>query len=275
MLIGAHVSIAGGIDKAPARAGELELEAFQIFTRSPQGGKAPELTPALVDSFHVECEKYAMKEWVVHTPYYINLANAQERIRNNSVRIIREELERASIIGARWVMTHIGSSKDVGHEKGLEYCIEGVRKIMEGYTGSAGFLLEIAAGSGHVIGGTYGDLATIINAVDADVNVCYDTQHGFAAGYDMRTEETWSACLDSFDALIGIEKLKIAHCNDSIVGFGEQKDRHEHIGEGEIGLDGFRAWFNDPRSADLNLYLETKHDDLISQDINHLKSLRT
>lgn len=273
MLLGAHVSIAGGIDNAPGRAAELGCEIFQIFSRSPQGGPAPKLTDELVDNFRAECEKYNMQEWVVHTPYYINLANAKEATRKNSARIIREELERASRIDAAYVMTHIGSSRDVGHEEGLKFCIEGVKKIMDGYDGSAQFLLEIAAGSGHVIGGTFEEIAEILDKADADVAVCFDTQHAFGAGYDLSTKAGVKKTLDQFDATIGLDKLKISHCNDSKVELGSQKDRHEHIGDGFIGKKGFEAWFGDKRTKDINLYLETKHDE-VEKDLKLLQKLR-
>lgn len=274
MLIGAHVSIAGGIDKAPARAAELGLETFQCFTRSPQGGPAPKLTSEIVDSFLRSCEQHSLREWVVHTPYYINLAHVTEATRKNSARIIREELERASIVGASYVMTHLGSSRDVGHEQGIALCVEGVQRIMDGYTGSAQFLIEISAGAGYVMGGTFEDLACILDACDADVRICYDTQHGFAAGYDIRTSEAVKKTLDDFDRIIGLDKLAISHCNDSKVEFGSQKDRHDHIGDGHIGRAGFEAWFADSRTNGINLYLETPHDDLIERDVAILKELR-
>ncbi len=273
MLLGAHVSIAGGIDNAPGRAAELGCEVFQIFSRSPQGGPAPKLTDELLQNFESECQKHNMKEWVVHTPYYINLANPKEQTRKNSARIIREELERASTIGASYVMTHIGSSREVGPEDGLKLCIEGVKKIVDGYDGSAQFLLEIAAGSGHVIGGKFEEIAEIIHAADADIGVCFDTQHAFGAGYDLSTKAGVKKTLDQFDATIGLDKLKISHCNDSKVELGSQKDRHEHIGEGFIGKKGFEAWFSDKRTKNVNLYLETKHDEVV-KDLNLLKKLR-
>ena len=273
MKIGAHVSIAGGIDNAPGRAAELGCEVFQIFSRSPQGGPAPKLTSELVDNFLNECEKYKISEWVVHTPYYINLANAKEATRKNSARIIREELERASVIGAAYVMTHIGSSREVGPEEGLKLCVEGVKRIMDGYDGSAKFLIEIAAGSGHVIGGTFEEIAEIIKKSKADVEVCFDTQHAFGAGYDLSTKAGVKKTLDHFDATVGLDKLKISHCNDSKVELGSQKDRHEHIGEGFIGTKGFEAWFADKRTKNINLYIETKHD-AVDTDIKLLKKLR-
>ncbi len=273
MLIGAHVSIAGGIHKAPERAQDFGCEIFQMFTRSPQGGPAPQLTPELVHSFLSECQRCNQQEWVVHTPYYINLAHPKEGIRKNSIRIIREELERASLIQARYIMTHLGSSREVGENQGLLYCIEGIQKILDGYHGSAQFLIEIAAGAGCVMGGTFENIAQIIEKIEYDVGVCFDTQHGFAAGYDLRTPEAVNKTFDEFDRIIGLSKLKISHCNDSKIELGGQKDRHEHIGRGYIGELGFSSWINDKRLKNINLYCETEYD-FVKEDIQLLKQLR-
>lgn len=273
MYIGAHVSIAGGINLAPRRAFDLQLECFQFFSRSPQGGPAPKLTPDLVNNFLLQCAQCSMREWAIHTPYYINLAHPLLKTRVNSIRIIREELERASLLHTSYVMTHLGSSREVGHKQGITYCIEGINRIMDGYTGNAQFLIEISAGAGSVMGSTFEDLAEILSSVDPSVGICYDTQHGFASGYDMRDEVSLQKTLDQFDACIGLPKLKISHCNDSKIPFGEQKDRHEHLGKGCIGENGFRAWMQNPRLQQVNLYLETEHD-FVLEDVALLKSLR-
>lgn len=169
MRIGAHVSIAGGIWNAPERAAAIGCECFQLFTRSPQGGAAPPLIDEVVTKFRRACEQYNQRLWVVHTPYYINLASLEARTRENSVRIIREELERASAIGARYVMTHLGSAREVGEEHGRAYVIEGLARVLDSYDGSAKFLIEISAGTGAIIGDTFEEIAEIIRAVEADL----------------------------------------------------------------------------------------------------------
>lgn len=270
-MIGAHVSIAGGIFNAPERAAALGCECFQMFTRSPQGGAAPKLTDEIITKFRAACEAHGQQLWVVHTPYYINLASQEERTRANSVRIIREELERASAIGATYVMTHLGSAKDVGKDQGRAYVIEGLTRVLDGYTGSAQFLIEISAGAGAIIGDTFEEIAEIIEKVERAVGVCFDTQHAFGSGYDLRTQKTVAETMQKFDATIGLDRLKMSHVNDSKVKLGEKKDRHEHIGLGSIGADGIRAVVQHPALRNLPLILETEDGPERSEDVRLLK----
>lgn len=281
-MIGAHVSIAGGIWNAPERAAALGCECFQMFTRSPQGGPAPALTDEIIAKFRRACETHGQQLWVVHTPYYINLASKEERTRQASVRVIREELERASLIGATYVMTHLGSARDVGKEQGRAYVIEGLNRVLDGYTGSAQFLIEISAGAGKAIGSTFEQIATIIEAVEAGlethqletrqlVGVCFDTQHAFGSGYDLRTPEAVTETLQKFDATIGLSRLKMSHVNDSKVALGEHKDRHEHIGHGHIGTDGIRAFVQSQALNNLPLILETEDGPERLEDVQLLR----
>lgn len=274
MYFGCHVSVAGGIEKAPAHASALGCEVFQFFSRSPQGGPAPKLTDEAVAAFLARCTESSMQEWVIHAPYYINFASGLARTRGNSIRIIREELERASLLQARYVMFHPGSAKDVGHEEGLKLTIEGVKQVLNGYDGTAQLLIEISAGAGMVIGASFEDVATLIDGIGhPDLGVCFDTAHAFASGYDLRTEDAVKATLASFDEAIGLSRLKMSHCNDSKVALGERKDRHEHLGQGHIGVEGFRALMHHPVFSKLNFYLETDHD-AVAQDLALLKTLR-
>lgn len=273
MLIGAHVSIKGGVQNAPISAALIECECFQMFTRSPQGGAAAILTSSLIDEFLRNCKENGQKEWVVHTPYYINLASPIEKIRKNSVRIIKEELERASLLQSRYVMAHIGSSRGLPHSQGVAYAIEGIKKILADYKGSAEFLIEIAAGAGDTVGAKFEEIAEIISKTGFPVGVCFDTQHAFASGYNLIDADGLDAVFDLFERIIGLDKLKMFHCNDSKVERGSEKDRHEHIGNGYIGRNGFIAlikrFFND----ELNLYLETEPNG-VEEDIKTLKKMR-
>src|SRR5665647_3801247 len=135
MNIGCHVSIAGGIQNAPQRASELGCECFQMFTRSPQGGKAPTLTSEICEEFKILNLKFKIKEVFIHTPYYINFASANNRIRYGSVSVVRDELERGSLIGAKYVMTHLGSAKELGQAEAIKKVIEMLKKTLEGYKG--------------------------------------------------------------------------------------------------------------------------------------------
>lgn len=259
--IGAHVSIAGGIQYAPERAHALGCETFQIFTRSPQGGPAPELTAETVAQFRSAMETYGMERFVVHAPYYINLASAKPQVRHSSVRVLREELERASTLGASYVMAHPGSHAGQTYEQALERVTKAVARILDGYVGSCGFLLEIAAGTGSIMGDTFQEVADMMaqaTALSGFAGVCFDTCHAFASGYDFTTPEAAEAMLQEFDDAIGLEWLKVTHVNDSKVACGERKDRHEHIGRGRIGIGGLTALLTTPAFAKIDWILETE-----------------
>jgi deoxyribonuclease IV len=274
MLFGAHVSVAGGLQNAPLNATKLGCEVFQMFSRSPQGGPAPKITSEMIDAFHKNIETGKLKEWVIHAPYYINFASEKEATQKSSIRIIREELERGSVLGAKYVMFHPGSAKDVGEEMGLKLVIDGIKKIYDGYEGSTQLLVEISAGAGAVIGDQFEELATILDGVDhPELGICFDTQHAFASGYDLRSEDVVKETFKKFDTIIGLDRLKMSHCNDSKVALGERKDRHEHLGQGHIGLEGFRAIVNHPKLKNMNLYLETEPDG-VPEDLKKLKKMR-
>ena len=148
MKFGAHVSIAGGIDKAPKRAYDLGCECFQFFSRSPRGGKAPELKGDLVESLLNECSKYNIPKYYIHTPYYINLCSEKKELRDSSIAIIREELERGSLLGVEYVMTHLGSSKDTSRNIAVKMIIEGLKKIIDDSNFTTKLLLENTARQG-------------------------------------------------------------------------------------------------------------------------------
>lgn len=283
MLLGAHVSIAGGIDNAPGRAADWGCEVFQSFSRSPQGGPAPKLTPEIVERFKGEMKDLGLKEHYIHTPYFINFASTNPRIKNGTVGIIRDELERGNILGTKYVMTHLGSAKQVGEEKGIEMVIEGVYNILKDYKGSTELLLEIAAGSGATLGDTFEEMAQIIAGTEKKlhrknvVNICFDTQHAFASGYDLRAPEAVKKTMKHFDNTIGLERLKLSHCNDSKVDFESHVDRHENIGKGKMGKKSFEAMIASPSFKKVNLILETPHDKVgkaIKKDLAVLKKIR-
>lgn len=276
MYFGAHVSIAGGLVNAPKNAHNLGCEVFQIFTRSPQGGYIAPLDKKITDEFKGLCKEYNLKEWVVHAPYFINFASANPRIKHGSITVVREELERASAIGAAYVMAHLGSYKDLGEEKGFEQLVSGLDEMLKDHKGSAQFLIEISAGAGAIIGDTFEEVGQIINdkrLKKYNIGVCYDTQHGFASGYDIRTPEAVEETFKKFDEIIGIDKLKMSHCNDSKIELGGKKDRHEHIGDGLIGKKGFEALLTNKRLKNINFYLETE-DDKVRDDLAILKKIR-
>ncbi|MBU0964340.1 deoxyribonuclease IV, partial [Patescibacteria group bacterium] len=179
MYIGAHVSIAGGVFNAPENAHKIGCECFQMFTRSPQGGPSPVLDKKIVSSFKAGFKKNKQKAFYVHTPYYINLASSKNRIRYGSIKVIRDDLERASLLGAKALMTHLGSSKDLGSQEALKQVIKGIGKILEGYKGETQFLIENSAGAGGtIIGDDFKEIGQIIKAYPQhNIGVCLDTCH--------------------------------------------------------------------------------------------------
>ena len=247
-----------------------------MFSRSPQGGWVAPLDEKIAAEFKRNCAEAGQQEWYIHTPYFINFASSNNRIRYGSATVIRQELERGSVLGATYVMTHLGSYAALGEEKGFPQLIEGLGEALKGYKGSTQFLIEIAAGAGAVIGDTFEELAKIIHHPKLkkyNIGICYDTQHAFAAGYDVRTPKAAKATLDAFDATVGLDRLKMSHCNDSKIELGGHKDRHEHIGQGAIGLAGFKNLFADKRLKNVNFILETEHDQVVA-DLGALKKLR-
>jgi deoxyribonuclease-4 len=276
--IGCHVSIAEGVWNAPDNAGHLGCETFQIFTRSPQGGPAPEITPEAVEKFKAAMARNHITEFVVHCPYYVNFGSIEPRIYHSSISVARQELERASLLGAKYMMIHLGSFRDQDEKQGFIQVKEGLIKVLEGYKGQTQFLLEIAAGSGAVIGATFEELKKIMRPLvkfKTFGGVCFDTQHAFASGYDLRNAAAVKQTLERFEKVIGLKYLKMSHINDSKMEFNSHKDRHEHIGDGLISQEGFLAFFQylHKKKLDIPLILETQHDK-VEADIKLLKTLR-
>ncbi|MDD3498348.1 MAG: deoxyribonuclease IV [Candidatus Moranbacteria bacterium] len=272
MHIGCHVSIAGGIENAPQRASDLGCEAMQIFTRSPQGGKAPNLTDKICKEFKILNSKFKIKEVYIHTPYYINFASANNRIRYGSVSVVRDELERGSLIGAKYAMTHLGTAKELGEKEAVDKTIEMLKKTLEGYEGSCKLLLENSAGAGAIIGDDLKELKEIIDGVgDRTIaGICLDTQHSFASGYDWTD---FKKNIERIDKELGLNKIKLFHANDSLAECGSQKDRHAHIGEGLIGAKSFSKIVRFAEKNNVDMILETRHDK-VKEDIEKLKSFR-
>lgn len=276
--VGCHVSIGGGLWNAPKNAAELNCETFQIFSRSPHGGPVKPIDGAAVEQFNSAMEECGFKTFVIHAPYFINLGSANPRIFNGSISVIRDELERGSLLGAEFVMFHPGSFKDLGEKAGMKQAKESLKKILSGYKGTTQLLIEISAGAGSVIGDTFEEIAELMDGVKKAKGfggVCFDTQHAFGSGYDLRDAVTVKKTFTAFDKAIGLEHLRMSHVNDSKVEFGSHKDRHQHIGEGEIGKKGFEAILEYWAKKKLNipLILETEHDK-VETDIKLIKAFR-
>jgi len=275
MKIGLHVSAAGGVQNAPENAHARGAEVFQFFDRSPRGGK-PTVTPESIKQFKANCAKFGFREYYTHGPYYINLASSDNRIRYGSISVIREELELGSLLGVKYLMFHLGSAKDVGDKQALNMCIEGLDKIMAGYKGSTELLLEISAGAGQIIGDTFEEMAYILKKTkNKRIGICFDTCHAFVSGYDLRTKAAITKTFNKFESIIGLEKLKLFHINDSMTDFASHRDRHDNIGSGKIGKLGFQSFVNHPKIKNVNAVLETPDvDEKVCKSLEVLKKFR-
>ncbi len=279
MLFGSHISASGGVEKAPERAASVGCEVFQFFSRPPQGGPASKLTDNIIRQFKDNCHKFKQAESYIHTPYYINFASTMPRIRYGSINVVREELERGTLLGCKYVMTHLGSTKLAGSKLGFHKTWRSIQRILDGYKGSCQLLLEISSGAGDLVGSTFEELRDLIKNIESivkyknQVGICLDTCHMFAAGYDLRTTQTVKKTLDEFGKKIGFRYLKLIHANDSKGDLGDKKDRHEHLGKGKIGLEGFKALVQEPRLKRINLVLETPKDKP-QDDVRNLEILK-
>jgi len=278
MKIGAHVSIAGGIQNAPRNAAKQGCECFQFFSRSPRGGGVKDLTEKEIKEFKINCKKHQLTDYYIHTPYYINLASTNNRIKHGSINACREELERGSQLNVKYIMTHLGSAGERTEKDALKETVRSIDRILDGYTGTTKFLIEMSAGAGKIMGDTFDEIAYILkNIKNKDVGVCFDTAHAFASGYDLRTKTAVIKTLTEFNKIIGLDKLKLMHINDSKTEFGSHKDRHEHLGKGYIGIDGFKSLIKHPKLQKINFIIETpkENDKSDQQNLGILKKFRS
>ncbi len=279
MLFGSHISAVGGVEKAPQRAAQVGCEIFQFFSRPPQGGPAAKLTPIQIQQFKDNCRKFKQAESYIHTPYYINFASTVPRIRYGSIAVVREELERGALLECKYVMTHLGSTKLAGPKLGFHKTWRSIQRVLDGYKGSCQLLLEISSGAGDLVGSTFAELRDLIKNIESvikyknKVGICLDTCHMFAAGYDLGTAAAVKKTLDEFGKKVGFKYLKLMHVNDSRGELGDKKDRHEHLGKGKIGLEGFKALVLDLRLKKINFVLETPKDNP-KDDVRNLDILK-
>jgi len=277
-LLGVHCSIAGGVENAPLAGGELGCTAIQLFTGSNQQWRAPRITKAQAEAFRRNMEEQGIRSAVAHACYLINLAAPDRTIYAKSIRAMTGELERAELLGIPWVIVHPGSPKERGLEWGMERIASAIDRVLDKTAKlKVGIALETTAGQGSSIGHDFAELAYIMDMIEASgrVRVCFDTCHAFAAGYDLRTKPVYLKTWREFDRTVGIKNLIALHLNDSKKDLGSRRDRHTHIGEGKIGLNGFRLIMNDRRLAAIPMILETpKEEDGVGGDSKNLRMLR-
>ncbi|MEN3048005.1 MAG: deoxyribonuclease IV [Candidatus Caldarchaeales archaeon] len=277
MLLGAHVSIAGSIAKSVERAQELGCTTFQIFTRNPRGWRAGRLKDAEVEEFRRRRKEAGYEVVVAHMPYLPNIASPVKEGWERSVRSLVEELKRCDALGIEYLVCHLGSHLGKGVEVGMSQVVKAVDRAIGEVDPKCVLLLENMAGQKGSVGSRFEEIREILGRLSFRdrVGVCLDTCHLYAAGYDIRSASGLEETLRSFDELVGIGDLKVLHLNDSKGGLGSRLDRHEHIGLGKIGREGFRRIVNHPKLTRLPMIIETPEDEHgdYARDLSVLRSL--
>ena len=278
MRLGAHESIAGGLYRAFDRAQSVGCETVQIFVKSNRSWAVKSLTEEEIARFKERAAETGIHPVVAHTSYLLNLGTPDEKLWHRSLETLIIELERCEALEVPYLVLHPGSHVGTGEEAGLARVAEALGKVHAATPGfRAQILLETTAGQGTNLGYRFEHLAWLLeNTPQGErLGVCLDTCHVFAAGYELRTEEGYEATMAAFDRTVGLKRLKAVHLNDSKGDLGSHKDRHEHIGKGHIGLEGFRNVLNDPRLAGLPGLLETPKSDDLHEDAENLAVLRS
>jgi len=277
LLLGAHVSTAGGVETAPGRGLETTCDTIQIFVKPPNRWASRALTEENVAAFKAAVAETGIGPVIAHGLYLVNLATSDDALWNKSLDALTDELERCEMLGLPGLVVHPGSHKGAGEDAGqarIAAALDEVHGRLPGY--EAQVWLEITAGQGDHLGYTFEQIRRMIDAVKQPerLGVCFDTAHAWAAGYDVRTREGFDATWDEFDRILGIDRLRALHLNDTNKELGSRVDRHEQIGKGKLGLDTFRFLVNDPRFRGIPMILELDlGDDEFRANLATLRSL--
>ena len=272
LRVGFHVSIDGSVVEAVNRAAGLGCNTFQIFTRNPRQWYSATLNPETAKAFSDKLKAHDMKPVFAHMPYLPNLASPRDDVYEKSVKTLKLELERCEQLTIPYLVTHLGSHLGAGMQKGFTRLIEAINAALKVSDEGVILLLENTAGTRNSMGSRFEDIQFIIEHLTHSerVGVCFDTSHAFAAGYDLRTGDAVDTTIRDIDEVIGFEKLKLVHLNDSRGDLNSRIDRHEHIGLGKIGEEGFRNVLTS-RLGELPLILETPKDSRRSDADNLIK----
>ena len=276
-FIGAHVSITGGVENAPYNAREIGAKAFAMFTKNQRRWTAKDLEPENIKLFKERLKEVGIKpEHILpHDSYLINLGNADTEKRQQSLDAYIDEMKRCHQLGLLYLNMHPGSHlKEISEEESLNLIIDSINHANK-FIPEVITVLEITAGQGSNLGYTFEHLAYIIDKIEdkTRIGVCLDTCHMFAAGYDIRTSETYEKTMADFEKIVGFKYLKGIHLNDSMVALGSKKDRHESIGKGLLGEEFFKLFMNDPRFDNIPIALETIDETIWKDEIAYLYSL--
>ena len=276
MKFGFHVSLKGGIGSTLPFGASHGCETIQIFAGNPRQWAGLELEPDVIESFHSARRQTGIDPVFFHSIYLVNLASTDEHIHQRSISSLVSALDAADMLGVAGVVTHIGNHKGRGLDFGVERIAQSTREILDRASGKAHLILETTAGAGTSIGYRFEQLEKIIRLAGSPerVGVCFDTCHVFAAGYDISSSSGLERTLEEFDGHLGLFKLEVVHANDSRGKCGSRVDRHENIGDGRIGIEGFRALVNNQSLRHLPCILETPHRS-DEDDPRNLRTLRS
>ncbi len=271
--IGVHVSIAGKIWESLERAKALGCNTMQIFSRNPRLWQASEFDPSDIENFKKLKADYDIAPVAVHIPYIINLATPIDGLYKKSMAAYIEDIARADALGVEYVVTHLGSHVGTGEDKGIRRFGDALNQIINKTRPKTMILLENTAGSGSCIGYRFEHIERIIDELDHPerVGVCLDTAHTFESGYDIKTKKGLEKTLKDFDKLIGLDKIKVVHFNDSLSTIGSHVDRHQHIGKGNIGLVAMKRIINHPGLKDAAFIMETPKE----TDMDDRRNIKT
>jgi deoxyribonuclease-4 len=278
--IGVHLGTAGGPSNAVDRAHEIGANTLQIFSSSPRMWRPQKIDPKQAERMRTQRAKLDVGPLVIHTSYLVNVCSQTEEFREKSVVAFRGEIERALMLGAEYLVLHPGSWKGLTRNEGLRLAAESIQRAVDGLPWQGtdfSVLIENTAGAECSLGGNFEQVAELVERLKAHapVGVCLDTCHTHVSGYDFTTEEGYRETIMQADITFGVDAVRVWHCNDAKALRGSKLDRHEHIGQGNIGIEPFRWLLNDPRFADCAFVAETPNDDPGDEERNVkvLKSL--
>ncbi len=263
--IGVHLSTTGGVANAVRRAAAMGANTLQIFSSSPRMWRASKISEEHGQQTRAARKELGIGPLVIHTSYLVNVCSQSDEVRGKSVLCFRGEIERALALGAEYLVIHPGSYRGMTRHEGLAHAAESIARSIDGLPWEESnfqILIENTAGSEHSLGGSFDQVAELIGHLEknAPVAACLDTCHTHVSGYDVVSEAGWQETLKQIEATIGCEKVRVWHCNDAKAARGSRLDRHQHIGEGQIGLEPFRRLLREPRFADAAFIAETPVD---------------
>ena len=277
MRLGAHMSIAGGIHLSLERGKQVGCDVTQLFTKNSTQWKGRIINEDEASLFKQTARETGVEPIAVHDSYLINLAAPDEMLWEKSIEAFYQEMIRTETLGIPYLVTHPGAHRDSGEEAGIKRVAEAINILHERTKGlKMMILLETTAGQGTSLGCTFEQIRAIFDRLKEPerAGVCLDTCHIFAAGYDIRDQVVYNKTMEEFDRLIGIRRIKFFHLNDSLKAFSSRVDRHQQIGEGFIGIEGFRLLLRDKRFSEIPKVLETPKGEDMKEDVMNLKILR-